>query len=188
VTGGYVEPGGSWRPFWLAAVALAVLLVLDAVLPGPDVPPLLAVLAVVAVLGVVAAACSAARRVWTVRVDPRGPDGTLSVGRERVPLADVDAAHLRAVRDGNAGVDAGAPVLGGGWSVPRGRTGLPLRLADGRTVLVPTRDPAALSRVLLESVPGSALPGSALPGSAGSQSLDPDTPGSRSGTRGTLGP
>ncbi len=188
MTGGYVEPGGSWRPFWLAAVALAVLLVLDGVLPGPDVPPLLEVLAVVAVLGVVAAVCSAARRVWTVRVDPRGPDGTLSVGRERVPLADVDATHLRAVRDGNAGVDAGAPVLGGGWSVPRGRTGLPLRLADGRTVLVPTRDPAALSRVLLESVPGSAVPGSAVPGSAGSQSLDPDTPGSRSGTRGTLGP
>ena len=28
----------------------------------------------------------------------------------------------------DAGVDAGAPVLGGGWSLPRGRTGLPLRL------------------------------------------------------------
>ena len=43
-------------------------------------------------------------------------------------------------------MDAGAPVLGGGWIVPRGRTGLPLRLADGRTVLVPTRRPAALDR------------------------------------------
>ncbi len=175
--GGYVEPGGSWRPFWLAAAALAVVLVLDAVLPGPDLPPLPEALAVVAVLGVVAAVCSAARRVWTVRVDPRGPDGALSVGRERVPLGDVDAAHLRAVRDGRAGVDAGAAVLGGGWSVPRGRTGLPLRLADGRTVLVPTRDPAALSRALLGSVPGSAT----------SQPADPDTPGSRPGTRGTLG-
>jgi hypothetical protein len=174
----YVEPGGSWRPFWLAAGVLGLLAVLDAVLPGPGVPPPVWLLAAVAVLGVVASVCSAARRVWTVRVDPRGPDGALSVGRERVPLADVDAAHLRAVRDGTAGVDAGAPVLGGGWSVPRGRTGLPLRLADGRTVLVPTRDPAALGAALLGSVPGSPT----------SQAADPDTPGSRSGTRGTLGP
>jgi hypothetical protein len=46
-------------------------------------------------------------------------------------------------------------VLGGGWSVPRGRTGLPLKLRDGRTVLVPTRDPAALSAALLADTPGS---------------------------------
>jgi len=32
---------------------------------------------------------------------------------------------------------------------PKGRTGLPLRLADGRTVLVPTRDPAALRAALV---------------------------------------
>ncbi|MEX5717510.1 hypothetical protein [Geodermatophilus maliterrae] len=183
MTAGYVEPGGSWRPLRLAAAVLAVLLALDAVLPWPGVPPLLGGLVVVAVLGVTASVCSAARRVWTVRVDPRGPDGALSVGRERVPLADVDAAHLRAVRGGTAGVDAGAPVLGGGWSVPRGRTGLPLRLADGRTVLVPTRDPAALSTALLDAVAESAVPESAT-----SQPADPDTPGSRPGTRGTLRP
>jgi hypothetical protein len=116
--------------------------------------------------------------VWTVRVAGAGPDAALSVGRERVPLADVDAAHLRAVREGTAGVDAGAPVLGGGWSVPRGRTGLPLRTTDGRTVLVPTRDPAALSGALLDAVPGSGTFHRAAP----------DTPDGRSGTRGTLGP
>jgi two-component system OmpR family sensor kinase len=87
--------------------------------------------------------------------------------RERVALADVDAGHLRAVREGAAGADAGAPVLGGGWSLPRGRSGLPLRLADGRTVLVPTRDPAALFRALLAAVS--------------------DVPGSRSEREGTLG-
>jgi hypothetical protein len=122
------------------------------VLPGPDVPPLLWVLAVVAVLGVVVAGVVSARRAWTVRVDAAGDDPALSVGPERVPLADVDAAHLRAVRAGTAGVDAGAPVLGGGWSLPRGRSGLPLRTTDGRTVLVPTRDPATLSRALLAAV------------------------------------
>jgi hypothetical protein len=178
VTGGHVEPGGSWRPLWLVAAALAVLLVLDAALPGPGVPPLAGVLAAVAVLGVVAAGCSARRRVWTVRVEGRGPDAALSVGRERVPLTDVDAAHLRAVRAGTAGADAGAPVLGGGGSLPRGRSGLPLRLADGRTVLVPTRDPAALGAVLLGAVPGSGT----------SQASDPATGDGEPPGRRTLGP
>jgi hypothetical protein len=139
---GYVEPGGSWRPFWIVAGAFAVFLVLDVALPGSDIAPLAWALVLVVVLGIVAAGCLSAHRVWTVRVD----DGALTVGRERVPLADVDAGHLAAV---GSGVDAGAPVLGGGWSLPRGRTGLPLRLTDGRTVLVPTRDPAALRTALL---------------------------------------
>jgi hypothetical protein len=138
----YVEHGGSWRPFWLVAGALAVFLALDVALPGGDVPVLLWLVAIVAVLGIVGAGCVSARRVWTVRVDA----DALAVGRERVPLSDVDVEHLRAV---DSGVDAGAPVLGGGWSLPRGRTGLPLRFADGRTVLVPTRDPAALRAAVL---------------------------------------
>ena len=142
----YVEHGGSWRTFWLVAGALAVLLVLDLVLPGGDVPPLVWGLALLAVLGVVAAGTVSARRVWTVRVDGRGDDAALTVGRERVPLGEVDLTHLD---EGTGGVDAGAPVLGGGWSLPKGRTGLPLRLTDGRTVLVPTRDPAALRAALV---------------------------------------
>ena len=162
----YDEPGGSWRPLWLAAGVLGLVVVLEVVLPGPDVPPLVWVLAVVAVLGVVAAGVVSARRAWTVRVDA-GEDAALSVGPERVPLADVDAAHLRAVGAGTAGVDAGAPVLGGGWSLPRGRSGLPLRTTDGRTVLVPTRDPSALSRALLAAVA--------------------DVPGGPPGRKGTLG-
>ena len=140
----YVEHGGSWRPVWAVAGALAVFLVLDLVLPGGDVPALLWMVAVVAVLGVVAAGTLSARRIWTVRVDGE----SLTVGREQVPLSDIDAQHLSEV---DSGVDAGAPVLGGGWSLPRGRTGLPLQLGDGRTVLVPTRDPAALRAALLRS-------------------------------------
>jgi hypothetical protein len=144
--GSYIEPGGSWRAFWLVAGALAVLLVLDAVLPGGNVPVFVRALALIAVLGVVAAGTLSARRVWTVRVDGRGDDAALTVGRERVALALVDGDFLG---DGAGGVDAGAPVLGGSWSLPRGRTGLPLRLTDGRTVLVPTRDPAALRAALV---------------------------------------
>ena len=146
MTGEYVEHGGTWRPLWIVAAAMGAFLVLDVVLPSRDLPLLGWGIALVAVLGIVAAACRTARQVWTVRVAGRGRDGELRVGHERVALSDVDADHLRGV---DSGVDAGAPVLGGGWSLPRGRTGLPLRLADGRTVLVPTRDPAALRAALL---------------------------------------
>ncbi len=81
----YVEPGGSWRPFRLVAGVLGLVLVLDLVLPGPDVPWGLAG----AVLGVVAGNTLMARRAWTVRVDARGADPALTIGRERVLLADV---------------------------------------------------------------------------------------------------
>ena len=141
----YVEAGGSWRPFWILAAAFAVFLAFDVALPGPDIPLLVWGVALVVVLGIVAIGCLSARRIWTVQVD----DGALVVGRERVALTDVDVGHLRGV---DSGVDAGAPVLGGGWSLPRGRTGLPLRFTDGRTVLVPTRDPAALHAALVAHV------------------------------------
>ena len=157
----YVEPGSTWRPLWIVAGALMVFLAFDLLLPGGDVPPLLWIVAIVAVLGTVGVGCLSARRIWTVRVDDDG----LSVGRERVSFPDIDADHLRAV---DSGVDAGAPVLGGGWSLPRGRTGLPLRFTDGRTVLVPARDPAALHGALVARVT--------------------DASGGGSGTRGTLDP
>jgi hypothetical protein len=157
----YVEPGGTWRPFWLVAGAFAVFLAFGVALPGPDIPVFAWALVVVVVLGIVALGCLSARRVWTVRVDAGG----LTVGRERVALADIDTDHLREV---DSGVDAGAPVLGGGWSLPRGRTGLPLKLADGRTVLVPTRDPTALYEALVARTGR--------------------TPDAASGREGTLGP
>jgi len=161
--GGYTELGGTWRPFWIVAPAVLLFGVLELVFPGRDLPGAIwAALAVV--LGIVAAGCLSSRRIWTVRVEGSGADGALTVGRERVPLADIDVDHLRAV---DAGVDAGAPVLGGGWSLPRGRTGLPLKLADGRTVLVPTENPAALYEALTTAVGG--------------------TPGTAGGAEGTLG-
>ncbi|TFV53313.1 hypothetical protein [Blastococcus sp. TF02A-35] len=141
----YVEPGGSWRPLWVVGGAALLFLALELVLPGPDLP-VVAWAALAVVLGIVAGSCLAARRLWTVRVEGAGDDGALSVGRERLALTEVDGEHLAGV---DSGVDAGAPVLGGGWSLPQGRTGLPLRLADGRTVLVPTRDPGALRTALL---------------------------------------
>jgi hypothetical protein len=141
----YDEPGGSWRPFWIVAGALGLFAVLDVALPGGDLPLWMWAVAVVGVLGSTWVGCLSARRIWTVRVD----DDRLAVGQDEVRLTDVDAEHLAAVQ---GGVDAGAPVLGGGWSLPKGRVGLPLRLSDGRTVLVPTRDPGALRTALLAAV------------------------------------
>jgi len=157
---GYVEAGGSWRPFWLVAGALGVFLMLDLVLPGGDVPGLLWGAFIGCTLGIIGVSAVQAQRAWSVRVDDDGH----SVGRETVPLRDVDVDHLRAV---DSGVDAGAPVLGGGWSLPKGRAGLPLRLTDGRTLLVPTREPAALYEALLRRVS--------------------DTTGGPPGSQGTLG-
>jgi hypothetical protein len=140
VTVQYVEPGGSWRPFWLVAGALALLLGMDLVLPGPDVPPLLWALSLVVVLGIVAAGALSAARVWTVRV----------------ASADTDGGD------------------------PQPATGLPLRLTDGRTVLVPTRDPVALTRALLAAAPAGDAGGTGAAGTG-------PTPG-LPGTEGTLGP
>ena len=146
----YTERGGSWRTFWCLAAAFVVLAGLDAVLPGGGAPLLVWVVAVVAVLGVVATGTVSANRVWTVSLVDRGPDAALVVGRERLPLNELDPASL----DGGAGVDLGAPVLGGGATVPRGRVGLPLRRTDGTTVLVPTRRPAQLTVALRTALTG----------------------------------
>jgi hypothetical protein len=163
----FVEHGGTWRPFWIVAAAVVAFVALELVLPGQDLPwfgwP-----ALVVVLGIVAMGCLSARRVWTVRVGGSGPDAALTVGRERVPLSQVDVGHLLAV---DSGVDAGAPVLGGGWSLPRGRTGLPLKLDDRGTVLVPTRDPARLYEALVVRLTDAAA----------------DTPDDAPGSQGTLG-
>ncbi|MGY1641166.1 hypothetical protein ACI782_08520 [Geodermatophilus sp. SYSU D00703] len=145
----YVEPGGSGRPFRLVAGALGLLVVLELLPVGPSVLHAPGWAVAGGVLAALGGHTLLARRAWTVQVD----DEALTVGRERVLLADVDPAHQRAVTDGTAGVDAGAAVLGGTGSLPRGRAGLPLRLTDGRTVLVPTRDPAALTTALLAAVP-----------------------------------
>ena len=146
----YVEPGGSWRTFWGVTVVFVVLAVLDVVLPGGDVPPLLWVIAVVVVLGILAAGAVSANKVWTVTVTDRGPDAALTVGRERLLLADLDPTSL----GGEVGVDVGAPVLGGGADVPKGRVGLPVRRTDGTTLLVPTRRPAQLTAALRTALAG----------------------------------
>ena len=142
----YREPGASWRPLWITLALLAAAVLLDVVLPGPDhIPAWLVVIPLVA--GVFGLSVLAGRKVWSVAIT----DEHLRVGQERLPLGAIDAAHLQAMADGAdvGGVETGAPVLGGGCSVPKGRVGLPLRRTDGASMLVPTRDPDSLRRALL---------------------------------------
>ncbi len=143
---GYREPGASWRPLWITLGALAAAVLLDVLLPGPD--HALAWLVVIPIVaGVFALHVLAGRRVWSVEID----DDDLRVGQDRLALGSIDSEHLKAIVDGGevGGVETGAQVLGGGWSVPKGRVGLPLRRKDGASLLVPTRDPASLGRALL---------------------------------------
>lgn len=142
----YREPGASWRTLWITLGLLVAAVILDVILPGPN--HVLAWLAMIpVVMGVFALYVLAGRRVWSVELD----GDNLRVGQDRLALDSIDAGRLQALVDGDevGGVETGAQVLGGGWSVPKGRVGLPLRRTDGRSLLVPTRDPASLSKALL---------------------------------------
>ncbi|MGH3760990.1 hypothetical protein [Actinophytocola sp.] len=80
---------------------------------------------------------SARRKVYLVRLTT----GTLTQGRERL-----DVEKLAAVTD--VGTPAGARILGGGWSVPRRTTAIPVRLGDGSVVLAWARDDEGLRDAL----------------------------------------
>ena len=142
----YHEAGASWRPLSITLALLAGAVLLDVILPGPD--HVLAWLAVIPlVAGVFALGVLAGRRVWSVEIN----EDDLRVGHDRLALSAIDAGHLQAMAGGDdvGGVETGAQVLGGDWSVPKGRVGLPLRRTDGASLLVPTRDPESLRRALL---------------------------------------
>jgi hypothetical protein len=54
----------------------------------------------------------------------------------------------RIVELDDVGAPIGARVLGGGWTVPRKFTEVPLRLADGTVVLAWAKDPDAFRAAL----------------------------------------
>lgn len=80
---------------------------------------------------------SARRKVYLVRLTT----GTLVQGRERLAVD-----RITAVTD--VGTPAGARILGGGWSVPRRTTAVPVRLADGGVALAWARDDDGLRGAL----------------------------------------
>ena len=77
------------------------------------------------------------RQVCSVRLTPE----ELRQGRERVSVEEIAAVE-------DVGTPAGARVLGGGWTPPRGTTGVPIKMADGVVVLGWARDPESFLRAL----------------------------------------
>lgn len=80
---------------------------------------------------------SARRKVYLVRLTT----GTLTQGRERLAVTDVEQVT-------DVGVPVGAKILGGGWTVPRRTTAVPLRLTGGSVVLAWARDDDGLRDAL----------------------------------------
>ncbi len=135
----YRESGSSWWPIlWGPAFALAGYLI--ELITGP---------ASVGLWTIVGLGLTLAAFLWVygrVKVGSvRLTTEEAQFGREQLPIAMIEACK-------DVGAPTGARVLGGGWSVPKGTTAVPLRLLDGTVVLGWARDPeallAALSRVV----------------------------------------
>ncbi|GAB3501330.1 DUF3093 family protein [Amycolatopsis cihanbeyliensis] len=135
----YHEPGAGGAPLlWGPAFALAGYLA-ELSLGGPT--HIFAwVLVGVVLLLLSAAWVYARRRFLLVRVTP----SMLWQGRETLPVARI--AEL-------AEIDAplGTRVLGGGWTVPRKYTEVPVRLDDGSLALAWARDGERLRSALHEA-------------------------------------
>jgi hypothetical protein len=128
----YAEAGSSWWPLtWGPVFALVGVLV------GGAMPVWVWLLAGAVLTLFTAVWVAARRRFREVRLTPTQLRG----GREELPVE-----RIASVED--VGAPLGAPVIGGGWLVPRGTTEVPLRLDDGSTVLAWARHPDALVAAL----------------------------------------
>ncbi|MGM1062564.1 hypothetical protein [Saccharothrix sp. Mg75] len=127
----YAEPGASWWPLlWgpvFALLGLGVEALTDAF------RPVLWSLVAVALFLPTLLWVQGRRRLYAVRLTPVA----LHAGREELQLRDV--AEVEGVEP-----RSGAPILGGGWTLPRGTEAVPLKLVDGRVVTAWARDADAL--------------------------------------------
>ncbi len=132
------EPGSSWWPvLWGPVFALV----------GAGVEALSGPVHVVAwlIIGPVLAGFAALwvrsrRKLLSVRLTEK----TLTHGSDELPVERITGFE----DDG----PAGAKVLGGGWTVPRKFTEVPLRLEDGTVVLAWARDGDGLRSALRDCV------------------------------------
>ncbi len=137
----YRESGSSWWPLlWGPAFAVAGYLV--ELFTGPASVALWSIAGLGLTLG---ALLWVYGRVRTGSVALTAEEAQF--GREKVPVAMIGAFR-------DVGAPAGARVLGGGWSVPKGTTAVPLRLLDGTVVLGWARDPEAFLAALRRVVRG----------------------------------
>jgi hypothetical protein len=133
----FEEPGSSWWPVsWGPAFAVA----------GATVEALSGPVHWVAWL-VVGAGLAVAAAGWV-----RGRRRLLGVRLTRTALVQgwetLAVARIAEVAEYAEDEPTGARVLGGGWTVPRRFTGVPVRLDDGHTVLAWARDGDGLRAAL----------------------------------------
>jgi hypothetical protein len=137
----YRESGSSWWPLlWGPAFAVAGYLV--ELITGPASAALWTIVGLGLTLGAVLWVYG---RVKTGSVVLTAEEAQF--GREKLPVAMIEDCR-------DVGAPTGARVLGGGWSVPKGTTAVPLRLFDGAVVLGWARDPEALLAGLRRVVRG----------------------------------
>ncbi|GGU29840.1 DUF3093 family protein [Lentzea flava] len=137
----YRESGSSWWPLlWGPAFAVAGYLI--ELITGPASVALWTAVGLGLTLGAVLWVYG---RIKTGSVALTAEEAQF--GRERLPVSMIEACR-------DVGAPAGARVLGGGWSVPKGTTAVPLRLLDGTVVLAWARDPEALLAALRRVVRG----------------------------------
>lgn len=130
----FAEPGSSWWPVSWGPAFGAAGLALGAPAGSSHWP---AWLVVGLGLGVLTALWVRSRR-RLLRVLLTGD--TLTQGQERLDVARIAGLAEDA--------PAGARVLGGGWTVPRGFTEVPVRLDDGSVVIAFARDGEGLRGAL----------------------------------------
>lgn len=131
----FAESGSSWWPLLWGPLFAAVGIAVEAP-AGPVHWPAWFVVGV-GLFGGAIVWVSARRRLYLVRLTT----GTLTQGRETLPVVEIDAVT-------DVGTPAGARILGGGWTVPRRTAAVPVRLADGNAVLAWARDGDGLREAL----------------------------------------
>jgi hypothetical protein len=137
----YAEPGSSWWPLcWGPGFALVGALV-ETVTPG---------LTHWAMWALLAGALTVASAVW---IYGRRRVCSLSVSRASLVMGREELAVSRIAAVTDVGSPVGTRVLGGGWTVPKGTSEVPLLLDDGQVLLAWARDPEALSEALRSVLP-----------------------------------
>lgn len=131
----FAERGSSWWPLLWGPVFAAIGALVE-VTTGA-VHWLQWFVVAMVLFGGAAVWVSARRKVYLVRLTT----GTLTQGRESLAVE-----RIAAVTD--VGTPAGARILGGGWTVPRRTTAIPVRLADGGVALAWARDDDGLRDAL----------------------------------------
>jgi hypothetical protein len=135
----FAEPGSSWRPVLFGPVFAGAGAGVEAL--SGRVHAVAWVLVGLGLAGAAAVWVRARRRLLAVRLTA----STLTQGQETLAVQ-----RIARVDDGEP--TAGARVLGGGWTVPRKFTGVPVRLDDGTAVAAWARDGDGLREALRDLV------------------------------------